>query len=182
MIRHPFLRVLQLLLGIALSLLGALVQARPRPVSPDMSFGLSVVGESESADGSWNGVDLLVEPGRPAERFQLNVRPTQAARMWIDEVSADGVHRLYPPLGEQGVLKADKVYALPAPHAFYERDGQVHLRVTLIPVDSSATSAPLGVAAGHGEARNPRLSDGSHFTVSEALYRGESGASVDLHF
>jgi hypothetical protein len=182
MIRHPILRVLQLLLAVALSLLGALVQARPRPASPELSFALSVLGETEGADGSWNGVDLIVQPDRPAERFQINVRPTQAARMWIDELSPQGEQRLYPALGEQGVLQPGKVYALPGPHTFYERDGEVHLKLTLVPLDSTAVSAPPAVPAGRGEARNRRLSDGTHFSVSEALYRGQTGASVDLHF
>jgi hypothetical protein len=182
MIRHPFLRALQLLIAVALSLLGALVHARPRSASPDLCFGLSVVGESESSDGSWSGVDLLADRSGSAERFQINVRPTQPARMWIDEIAPDGAHRLYPRAGEQGILHPGKEYALPAPHLFYERDARVHLRVTLVPLDSVASSAPLAVAAGHGEGPVTRLSDGTGLMVSEALYRGSGGGSVELEF
>jgi hypothetical protein len=182
MIRHPLLRVLQLLIAVALSLLGALVQARPRPATPDFCFALSVVGESENPDGSWSGVDLLAERSGSSERFQINVRPTQPARMWIDEIAPDGAHRLYPRAGEQGVLHPGKVYALPAPHLFYERDARVHLRVTLVPLESTATSASPAVSAGQGEGPVTRLSDGTGLVVSEALYRGSGGGSVDLEF
>jgi hypothetical protein len=52
MIRHPVLRLVQLVLGVLLALTGVWAQARPAPPPPAMAFALSVVGERERDDGT----------------------------------------------------------------------------------------------------------------------------------
>jgi hypothetical protein len=182
MIRHPVLRLVQLALGVLVALLGAWAQARPAPRSPPMALALSAVGERECDDGSWEGSDLLAQPGAPAERFQLNIRPLHAGRLLVDELTPEGTQRLSPALGEDGRVSAGKSYALPGPHAFYERSGAVHLRVTLLPADGALPGPELATPLSATARRSYRLSDGAPAQVTEVLYQGGASAVVELSF
>ena len=71
---HATLRLFQLLCLTAIGAISAL--AHPAPPPPAPTVWLTVLGESERADGSWSGVDVLsgadrrggrLPGGRPAE-------------------------------------------------------------------------------------------------------------------
>ena len=171
------LRIFQALVGVALALAAALVQGH----APPFGFGLSVVGESEQANGSWQGVDLLLHPGAPAERFQILVRPTQGAQFTLDELTPDGPRRIYPAAGQSGLLRADRAYALPGPRQFYERSGPTHLRLAVGGAGSaSGRGGPGPARSGRISQDVARLSDGSRMPVTEQSFTAGEGGWVDL--
>src|SRR4051794_5052349 len=109
MLRHPLLRLFQLCCAVITVLLTLFGHAKARAVtvsaSAFQSFTLSVVGEREREDGSWEGLDLLQSPDAQVERAQLQLRVLQPSRLYVDVVDEGGPRRVYPQLGESNVLR-----------------------------------------------------------------------------
>ncbi len=183
MIRHPFLVAFQLACagGIATAAHHAFAAERARAEAP-LGFSLAVLGESETPDGAWEGVDLLATPRKRAERVQLTLRPSQAARVTLDLVEDGEVRRIYPALGQSPLLAAGRSYALPAPSSFYEVDGDAHLRLTVAPAGLGESRGHPALAAPTGSTRRVRypLSDGAKFDVAQWQFETKGAGVVDL--
>ena len=181
MIRHPILLACEALCALAFSAVAQLTPARPPPKPPALHFSLSALGEHELDDGSWQGADLLREPDAQIDRFQLTIRPDQAAQLAVDVVDDAGTQRLYPPPGQDGRLRAETTYALPGPHGFYELVGRAHLRISLRPTGDAADGPlPPALPLAEMSVQPFRLSDGSPFTSMERAFAAPRGASLDL--
>src|SRR5687768_1083355 len=105
MIRHPVLLALEVAAAVAVWGIARSSAAVSDDGQAPLAFSVALLGENERPDGSWQGVDLLEEPGFPAQRFQLSVRVQQRARLSLDVVEGDEVGRLYPDEGKEAVLE-----------------------------------------------------------------------------
>ncbi|MHB8876426.1 MAG: hypothetical protein ACYC8T_22255 [Myxococcaceae bacterium] len=180
MIRHPVLVVFQLACAFAIAAVGHFTQAagRERSEAP-LTFALSVLGETETPEGGWEGADLLVDPGQRAERFQFTVRADRRARVTLDVVEDGQVRRIFPAVGQEGVLTPGRFYALPGPSAFYELDGEAHLRLTVSLPDGTPTPTPAAAVGRFAQVRYP-LSDGAKHPTSQRLFRAAGAGTLDF--
>ncbi len=172
--RHRLLRVFQLCCAIAAALLAFFGPAPSRAVASQryQSFTLSVVGERERGDGSWEGVDLLSSPDQSVERAQLQLRVLRPSRVYVDVLEEGGPRRLYPGVHEPNVLRPGALYTLPGPTAFYEVRGQPTLRVTLQPLDDAAAPPEPAVRVGGSATVTGVLTDGAEVEVTEVPFTG----------
>ena len=176
MIRFPAWLLLEAICALAL---GAI--ARPglaRPAARPLHVVISAIGEKESDDGQWSGVDLLTATDAPIDRFQLTLRPDQDAQVQLDAVSPSGSQRIFPLAGHDGTLRADTSYALPGPHGFYELDGEVRLRLTIRRAGTARPPTLAPLVEGQREIRLP-LSDGSRLTAEERALRVGDAAVLE---
>ncbi|MBI5544092.1 MAG: hypothetical protein HY901_09405 [Deltaproteobacteria bacterium] len=174
--RHPALRLFQAVCAIGLTAATAL--ARPAPPPLDKPVWISVLGELERPDGSWQGTDLLDIGGETRiDRFQVTVRPESPVRLRLEAVTAEGVQVLYPAHSGSSPLEPGRAYSLPGPRAFFELRGEAQLRVVV----SRAGSAPMAdgesVLRATSESHSVRypLSDGASARVHERAFRPEHG-------
>ncbi len=182
--RHPLLRLLQLLCAATSVLLAALAGARPRAAPrPFHTFTMSLVGEREREDGSWEGVDLLTSPQASIERAQLQLRVQTPSRLYVDAVEEGQVRALFPQVGESNIVRPGALYAVPGPTAFYDVRGNPTLRVTLIPLSSEGEDDNEAEPARRvgGLARvGMALTDGATFQVLEGAFRAQGAARLEL--
>ncbi len=178
--RHPFVRTFQLACSVAMLLVGLRGPPPAEARAPEaMEFGLTVLGERERADGSWEGFDLLSERSSKVDRVQLTIRPARDARILVDALGPDGEQRLFPAFSASPLLEGSTAWALPAPSAFYEVSGQVRLRITLLPPEG----APAPSEALSSERRQQvvyPLTDGLPFTVTERHYSAADAAVLEI--
>jgi len=179
-IRHPYWLALEALSAIAIAALGHFATPRAPPEEPALHFGLSVLGEREQPDGSWQGADVLANPSSGVNRFQLSVRPEEAAQLTIDAVGEDGIERLFPSPGQSGLMRAGQSYGLPSPKSFYELAGQVRLRITVRPPGTADANLPPAATLPESRMRPYPLSDGAHFLASERTFVAPHGGKVEL--
>lgn len=172
MIRHPLLRAVQAAAASAASAL-ALVHAAPAAA---VGFTLAAVGERERPDGSWEGVDLLRDPSRAVDRFQLTLASDTDARALVEAQSpGGGWDRLYA-----GTLAGHRAYALPAPHAFFGVQGEARVRITLSRFHAPA-GAVISAVPGAIESGPPLpLSDGAPFRAGRARFNGQRAAQLEI--
>jgi len=159
----------------------ALLFFAPARAPGKVDLTLAVLGERELPDGSWEGVDLLAQPGARAQRFQLTVRPERDLRLVLEARAPDGtLQRIFPEPGKEGVLAQRKAYALPGPQAFYALEGEARLVLTASPLRRSA--APVQPVEPGPQSLLPGptlpLSDGTRVTVQSA--RLSSGGPLRL--
>lgn len=181
-IRHPVLLVVE---ALALATSGGLVRegfrrAEARSQGP-MDMTLAVLGENERADGSWEGVDLLRHPDRPAQRFQLSLRVERRARVSLDVVESEEVARLFPEEKREAVLEPGRWYALPSPRGFYELAGRVHLRLNVVPVAVESSGYEPADPVGPPSTVTFRLSDGAPFQTTRQAFEGRGATRLELH-
>jgi len=177
--KRLWIRALQMVLVLAGSALGLRFHQSNAAEAGGLEFALSVLGETDGADGSRHAVDLGAHPDRSADRYQLAVTPLVPAQVTIEESGPSGERRLYPPAGESGVLAGGRTYPLPGPGAFWGRQGEVRVKVTVVPVrDRSAVAeaTPFGARGVDSLA----LSDGRPQVVASQLYRSDHGGQVEL--
>ena len=181
MIRHPALVAFQLACAAGIAAATHLARANERAVAQaPLTFSLAVLGETETPEGAWEGVDLLRFPDGRAERFQLTVRTSRAARVTLDALEEGGPRRVFPALGADPVFAKGRSYALPGPTQFYELDGAARLRLTVTPVDATAKPALADPAGATQQVRYP-LSDGAKFEVTQGLFRAAGAGVLELH-
>ena len=180
MIRHPYWLALEALSALVVAALGHFTPARPPPPEAELRFALTVLGEHERADGSWQGVDALADPSQGVERFQITVRPQAAAQLTIDAVGEDGIERLFPAPGQSGQLRADQGYALPSPHGFYELAGRARLRISVRPLGTADANLPPAAPLPEASMRPYPLTDGARFLASERGFTAPHGGKVEL--
>ncbi len=177
-----FLRVTQLACAA-----GMIFAARVPPRPPEhVELALSLLGENELPDGSWQGVDLLATPQARAQRVQLNLRPARDLRVTLDARAPDGsLQRIFPEPGKSGVLARGQSYALPGPRAFFEIDGEAALVLSAEPARGSTlppalASLPAGASLRAGAALP--LSDGARFSLGEATLATTGPLRSELRF
>jgi hypothetical protein len=150
---------------------GLMIAASQRhPHGPGkVDLKVSLLGERERPDGSWEGSDLLAAHGAHPSRFQLTVQPERDVRVALFARLPDGTRQqLFPAPGKSGVLGHGQSYALPGPHAFFELEGSVALELYGAPMHGDATkdrSVPRQ-AQREDQASLP-LSDGARVDVRQ---------------
>jgi hypothetical protein len=177
MIRHPFLRAFQILCAALAAALGLAASAPP---DDTLKFSVTLLGERERPDGSWEGVDLMRAPQERVDRVQITVTVAQRAQAYLEAVTPAGAERVFPALNDDPTLKPDRVYAFPAPHSFYDVVGRSRLRLTLVPDGASHGAArPADIAGALGE-DHYRLSDGLLFPATEQLFLGKGRTTLEF--
>lgn len=166
--RHPTLRLFQLLCAATVTALTA--TARPLPAPPERPTWVSLLGEAERDDGSWWGVDLLQTPETRVDRFQVTVRPERAVRVRLEAFTANGVEQLWPAHAGDAPIAAGRATALPGPRSFFELRGQARLRLVVAPVNAAAGEAIPARLSGEAHAVSYPLSDGSSARVGERSF------------
>ena len=180
MIRHPYWLALEALTAIAVAAIGHFAPERKPPPEPALHFALSVLGERESHDGNWQGVDALIDPDSGLDRFQISVRPEVDSQLTIDVVGEDGIERLFPTPGQTGLMRAGQTYGLPSPHSFYELAGRARLRITVRPPGTADANLPPAAPLPESRIRPYPLSDGARFLASERSFIAPHGGKVEL--
>lgn len=170
--------------GQIASLVAAAAVALLAPEKPAvvMNIALSLLGQRELADGSWEGVDLLQDLSQRVQRAQLSLKLEHPAEVTLEAIDDNGSHVLYPGPGITHPLKAERTYAFPAPGSFYEIDGRARLRLTVRPLNADGTTTVLHARAGEAQMRRARLSDGARFLVEERPFRATGAGVLELAF
>lgn len=174
------LRLAQLVLMLVAGIVSLWATSDPEPVAQDAALSLSLLGQRELADGSWEGVDLLQDGSLRVQRAQLSLRLLHPAEVILEAVDEKGIHVLYPPVGSPTHLKAERTYAFPAPGSFYEVDGAARLRLSVRPVGAAGPPTPLVASSRKAQLRRARLSDGARFEVVEQPFAAHGAGLLEL--
>lgn len=167
---------------LACATLAAAVVSRPLPPADAVAFTLSVVGERELPDGSWEGVDLLTQR-EEIDRFQIVLTPSANVRAHLEAITDDGPERIHPSKLERApLLDAWEAAAFPTPRTFFEVAGTAKLRVVVTPENQGDRefSATIATATGDASSRVFRLTDGAPVRVSEKRFEGRGALAVEL--
>lgn len=175
--RRPALRLFQLLCAASVTAVAAV--ARPLPPPPDRPVWIDVLGETESADGSWSGVDLLQAPDASIDRFQISLRPERPVRVRLEAVTGQQTEQLFPANAGDAVLGAGRTWTLPGPRSFFEVRGHARLRLVVAAVNSAPGSDIPARLSGASHTVSLPLSDGSAARVAQRSWTVPSaGQSV----
>ncbi|HEY3447039.1 MAG TPA: hypothetical protein VGK67_11775 [Myxococcales bacterium] len=175
--RHPALRLFQLLCAATVTVIAAI--ARPLPPPPERPVWMSVLGESERADGSWAGVDLLQTPDASIDRFQITLRPERAVRVRLEAVTDGQTEQLYPAHAGDAVLGGGRSWAMPGPRSFFEVRGHARLRLVVAAENNSPGADIPARLSGAVHAVTLPLTDGSAAKIGErSLVVAAAGQAV----
>jgi|CXWL01.1.fsa_nt_gi hypothetical protein len=174
------LRLGQLVLMLIAGIVALWAPSKPELMPQHAAISLSLLGQRELPDGSWEGVDLLQDASQRVQRAQLSLRLLHPAEVTLEAVDEKGSHVLYPPVGSPTHLKAERTYAFPAPGSFYEVDGAARLRLTVRPVGTAGPSTPLVASSRKTSLRRARLSDGARFEVAEQPFQAQGAGVLEL--
>jgi hypothetical protein len=163
---------------------GLMVAAARAPLREPgkVDLKVSVLGERERPDGSWEGSDLFARPDARPSRFQLTVHSERDVTLSIDAKLPDGTReQIFPEPGRLGVLGHGQTYALPGPNAFYALEGSVELEVRATPMHAAGLATPTVVRV---EKLEPgpllNLSDGARVPVQQARLFSSGPLRLDL--
>ena len=171
--RHPTLRLFQLMCAVTATAGASL--ARPLPAPPEKPVWVSVLGESEREDGSWTGFDLLQSPEAQIDRFQITLRPERRVRVRLEAVTSQGTEQLFPARAGDAALAAGRAFALPGPRTFFELRGQARLRLFVaLENDTPGAEIPVRLAGIKRQVRYP-LTDGSAARIGEWSFVPSAG-------
>jgi hypothetical protein len=167
LLRHPLLLLAE---AVASALVGGmlregLLRADARGRAP-MEMTVTVLGETERLDGSWEGADLLARSDATAQRFQISLRVERRARVSLDVVEGKDVSRLFPQEKREAVLEPGRWYAIPGPRTFYELQGRVRLHLNVAPADRADQSFQPADAVGPPSLVTFRLTDGAPYQLT----------------
>lgn len=181
-LRHPWLLLLE---AVASAAIGGLLRegylrADARGRAP-MEMTVTVLGETERLDGSWEGADLLARPDATAQRFQISLRVERRARVSLDAVEGEDVSRLFPQEKREAILEPGRWYAIPGPRSFYDLQGRVHLRLNVSPADRAGLPFEPADAVGPPSTVTFRLSDGAPYQLTRQGFVARGAARLELH-
>ncbi|HVE85669.1 MAG TPA: hypothetical protein VND93_22600 [Myxococcales bacterium] len=181
LLRHPLLLLLEAVVSAAVGgmLREGFLRAEARGKAP-MEMTVSVLGETERLDGSWEGADLLARGDATAQRFQISVRVEQRARVSLDAVEGGDVSRLFPQEKREAILEPGRWYAIPGPRTFYELAGRAHLRLNVTPADRTGLAPEPADAVGPPSLVTFRLSDGSPYQLTRQSFVARGAARLQL--
>lgn len=171
--RHPILRTSQLLCVAGVTALAAL--ARPAPPAPGLLW-VSVLGENERADGSWEAADVFAAPER-VERVQVSIRPEKAVRVRLEAVTGATTALLHPTRADEALLRPGRIFTFPSPSSFYEIRGEAKLRIVATPErDGGESEAPMSRTT-LTRTTHARLSDGAPAAILEKAFAAPPAGS-----
>ena len=127
---------------------GLMVAAARAPLREPgkVDLKLSLLGERERPDGSWEGSDLLAHPDARPSRFALTVHSERDVTLAINAKLPDGTQQqIFPEPGRLDVLGHGQTYALPGPNAFYALEGSVEIEVRASPMHAAGLATPTAV-------------------------------------
>ena len=180
-LRHPVMLLVEAVASAAIGgmLREGFLHADARGRAP-MELTLSVLGETERRDGSWEGTDLLAHEDAPAQRFQLSLRVDRRARVSLDAVEGKDTSRLFPSEKREAILEPGRWYAIPGPRTFYELAGRVHLQLNVAPVDRADQPYQPADAVGPPSLVTFRLSDGAPYQLTRQDFTARGAARLEL--
>ena len=180
-LRHPLLLLAEAVASAAIGgmLREGFLRAEARGRAP-IEITVTVLGESERLDGSWEGTDLLARSDATAQRFQISLRVERRARVSLDAVEGKDISRLFPQEKREAILEPGRWYAIPGPRTFYEIAGRVHVRLNVAPVDMTGQSWEPADAVGPASLVTFRLSDGSPYQLTRQDFAARGAARLDL--
>jgi len=184
LLRHPLLLLAE---AVASALVGGMLRegflrADARGRAP-MEMTVSVLGETERPDGSWEGADLLARSDATAQRFQISLRVERRARVSLDAVEGKDTSRLFPQEKREVILEPGRWYAIPGPRTFYELAGRVRLHLNVAPADctdrAGQSPQPAG-AVGPPSLVTFRLTDGAPHQLTRQSFAAGGAARLVL--
>lgn len=180
-LRHPLLLLVEAVASAAIGwmLREGFLRADARGRAP-MEITVTVLGETERPDGSWEGKDLLANTEATAQRFQISLRVEKRARVSLDAVEGKDISRLFPQEKREAILEPGRWYAIPGPKTFYDLAGRVHLRLNIAPLDRADSSFEPADAVGPASLVTFRLSDGSPYQLTRQDFAARGAARLEL--
>ncbi|HEY8210666.1 MAG TPA: hypothetical protein VIG99_24450 [Myxococcaceae bacterium] len=180
-LRHPVLLLVEAVVSAAIGgmLREGFLRAEARGRAP-MEITVTVMGETERLDGSWEGADLLANPDATAQRVQISLRVEKRARVSLDAVEGKDVSRLFPQEKREAILEPGRWYAIPGPRTFYDLAGRVHLRLNVAPLDRPDSPFEPADAVGPASLVTFRLSDGSPYQLTRQDFAARGAARLEL--
>lgn len=180
-LRHPLLLLVEAVASAAAGgmMREGFLRAEARGRAP-MEITVTVLGESERLDGSWEGVDLMANPDAAAQRFQVSLRVEKRARVSLDAVEGKDASRLFPQEKREAILEPGRWYAIPGPRTFYDLAGRVHLRLNVSPVDMAGAPFEPADAVGPASLVTFRLSDGAPYQLTRQDFAARGAARLEL--
>ena len=181
LLRHPLLLLVE---AVASALVGGMLRegflrADARGRAP-MEMTVTVLGETERLDGSWEGADLLARSDATAQRFQLSLRVERRARVSLDAVEGKDISRLFPQEKREAILEPGRWYAIPGPRTFYELAGRVRLHLNVAPADRADQSFQSADAVGPPSLVTFRLTDGAPYQLTRQSFVAGGAARLVL--
>jgi len=181
LLRHPLLLLVE---AVASALVGGMLRegflrADARGHAP-MEMTVTVLGETERLDGSWEGADLLARSDATAQRFQISLRVERRARVSLDAVEGKDISRLFPQEKREAILEPGRWYAIPGPRTFYELAGRVRLHLNVAPADRADQSFQSADAVGPPSLVTFRLTDGAPYQLTRQSFVAGGAARLVL--
>lgn len=179
--RHPLLLLVE---AVASTLIGGMLRegflrADARGRAP-MEMTVTVLGETERLDGSWEGADLLARGDASAQRFQISLRVERRSRVSLDAVEGKDTSRLFPSEKREAILEPGRWYAIPGPRTFYELAGRVRLHLNVAPTDRTDQSFQPADAVGPPSLVTFRLTDGSPYQLTRQDFVAKGAVRLEL--